>query len=75
MKENGKPKVKEEILQRNTAKTVKNNRYQQRVSQFQQNRFFRNNEGRFYKQIDGIEEGEEVVIPHGQEAKTFWTDI
>ena len=45
------------------------------MSQFQQNRFFRNNEGRFYKQIDGNEEGEEIVIPDAQEAKTFWTDI
>ena len=46
------------------------------MSQFQQNRFFRNNEGRFYyKQIDGSEEREEIVIPDAQEAKTFWTDI
>ena len=48
MKEKGKPKVKEEILQRVKAKTGKVNRYQERVSQFQQNRFFRNNEGQFY---------------------------
>ena len=75
LKEKGKPKVKEEILQRITAKTAKINRYQQRVSQFQQNRFFRNNEGQFYKQIDGSEEGEEIVILDAQEAKTFWTDI
>ena len=46
------------------------------MSQFQQNRFFRSNEGRFYyKQIDGSEEREEIVIPDAQEAKTFWTDI
>ena len=49
LKEKGKQKVKEEILQRIKAKTAKINRYQQRVSQFQQNKFFRNNEGRFYK--------------------------
>ena len=48
MKEKWKPKVKEEILQRIKAKSGKVNRYQQRVSQFQQNRFFRNNEGQFY---------------------------
>ena len=75
LKEKGKPKVKEEILQRIKAKTPKINRYQQRVSQFQQNKLFRNNEGRFYKQIDGSEEGDELVIPDAQEAKTFWTDI
>ena len=62
-------------MQITKAKTGKINRYQQRVSQFQQNRFFRNNEGRFYKQIDGSEEEEEIVILDAQEAKTFWTDI
>ena len=60
-KERGRPKVKEEILQRIKAKTAKINRYQQRVSQFQQNRLFRNNEGRFYKQTDGSEEGEKIA--------------
>ena len=45
------------------------------MSQFQQNRSSINNEGRFYKQIDGSEEGEEIVIPDAQEAKAFWTDI
>ena len=63
LKKKGKPKEKKKILQRIKAKTAKINRYQQRVSQFQQNKFFRNNEGRFYKQIDGSEEGEEIVIP------------
>ena len=36
---------------------------------------FRDNEGEFYKEIDRSEEGEEIVIPDAQEAKTFWTDI
>ena len=75
LKEKGKPKVKEEILQRNKAKTAKFNKYQLRLSQFQLNRFFKNNEGCIYRQIDGSEEGEEIVIPDAQEAKTFWTDI
>ena len=48
------------------AKTVKINRYQQGVSQFQQNRFFRNNEGRFDEQIDESEEGGEMEIPDTQ---------
>ena len=34
LKEKGKPKVKEEILQRIKVKTAKINRYQQRVCQF-----------------------------------------
>ena len=45
------------------------------MSQFQHNRFFRNNDGPFYKQIDGSKEGEEIVIPSAQEGKTYWTDI
>ena len=45
------------------------------MTQFQQNRFFRNNEDQFYKQIVESEEGEEIVIPDAQEAKTFLTDI
>ena len=45
------------------------------MSQFQQNRFFRNNEGWFYWQINGGKKGDEIVIPDAQEAKTFWTDI
>ena len=40
LKEKGKPKAKGEILQRIKVKTAKISRYQQRVSQFQQNSFF-----------------------------------
>ena len=75
LKDKEKPEVKKEILQRIKAKTAEINRYQQRVFKFQQNRVFRNNWGRFYKQIDGREEGEEVAIPDAKETKTFWTDI
>ena len=74
-KEKGKAKVKDEILQRIKAKIPKINRHQQRVSQFSRNRFFRNNEGRFYKQIDWSEEAKGIVIPDAQEAKACWTDI
>ena len=75
LKEREKPKVKEEILQGFKAKTGKINRCQQTVTQFQQNSFFRDNEDQFRSQIDGREEGEEIVIPDAQEAKTFWTEI
>ena len=63
LKDKEKRKVKEEILLIIKAKTDKINRYQQRMRQFQHNRFFRNNEGRFYRQINGTEKGEEIVIP------------
>ena len=45
------------------------------MSQFQQNRFSGNNEGRFYKKIDGSEQGEDTLTHDAQEAKTFWIDI
>lgn len=74
--------MKDEILQKIKAKTLKINqgrlwinRYQQRASEFQQNRFFRNNDGWFYKQLDGSEEGEGIVILDAQEAKALWRDI
>ena len=75
LKEKGTSKVKEQILQRIKVRIDNINRYQQRLNQLQQNRFFRNNEGRFYKQIDGSEEREEMIIPDVQEAKIFWTVI
>ena len=75
LKKKGKRKVKEEILPRIRVKLAKIIGYQERVSQFQQHRFFRNDEVWFYKQIDGGEEREEMVVPNAQEAKTFWTDI
>ena len=75
LKEKGKTKAKEEILQRIKEKTANINRYQQRVCQFQQNRFFWNNEGLFYNQRDESEEREKILIPDTQEAKTFWKDI
>ena len=70
-KEKEKQKVKEVILQRTKAKAATTNRYQQRVTQFQENRFSRTNEGQFYTQIDQSEEAEEIVIPDAQETKTF----
>ena len=74
MKEKRQAKVKEEILRRIKAKTAKIKGYQQRVSQFQQNRFFINNKSWFNNEVYGSEEGEEIVILDAQEVKTFWTD-
>ena len=41
------------------------------MRQFQHNRFFGNNEGRFYRQMNESETGEEIAIPDAQEAETF----
>ena len=47
LNEKGNPQVKEEILLGIKVKSSKINRYQQRMSQFQQKSLFRNNEGDF----------------------------
>ena len=49
MKQKGLPSTKEIICQRIKAKAAKTERYNQRISQFQQNRLFANNERGFYQ--------------------------
>ena len=67
--------AKEEIRQKIKAKTGKITRYQQRVSQYQQNRLFRNNEGRFYQQLNNESEHLENEVPDAETARNFWSDI
>ena len=52
MKMKGLKVVREEIKQRIKAKVGKITRYQNRLSQYQQNRMFNNNEGRFYQRLN-----------------------
>ncbi len=52
IKQKGLQTTKEIICQRIKAKAGKLKRYNQRISQFQQNRLFNNNEGRFYQQLN-----------------------
>ena len=52
IKQKGLQTTKEIISQRIKAKVAKIKRYNQRISQFQQNRLFSNNEGRFYQQLN-----------------------
>ena len=67
--------VKEEIRQKIKAKTGKITRYQQRVSQFQQNRVFGNDEGRFYQQLNNESEHFENKVPDAETERNFWSDI
>ena len=67
--------VKEEIRQKIKAKTGKITRYQQRVSQYKQNRLFRNNERRFYQQLNNESEHLENEVPDAETARNFWSDI
>ena len=48
----------EEIRQQIKSKRGKFNRYKNRISQYQQNRTFRNNERMFYKKLNGNENNE-----------------
>ena len=75
IKQRGLQTTKEIICQRIKAKAAKIKRYNQRMSQFQQNRLFNNNEGRFYQQLNNDQGWEESEAPDPEEAKTFWSDI
>ena len=76
IKHKGLHVAKEEIRQRIKAKTAKISRYQQRINQYQQNRMFRNNESRFYKQLNNdTGRTNENAIPDADESRKFWSDI
>ena len=68
--------VKEEIRQRIKAKIAMISRYQQRINQYQQNRMFKNNESRFYQQLNNEDEqNKDNAIPDADESKQFWSEI
>eukprot|EP00112_Aurelia_sp_Birch-Aquarium-sp1_P022216 Seg6175.2 transcript_id=Seg6175.2/GoldUCD/mRNA.D3Y31 product="hypothetical protein" protein_id=Seg6175.2/GoldUCD/D3Y31 len=75
IKQKGLQIAKEEIRQRIKAKTAKISRYQQRINQYQQNRMFRNNESRFYQQLNNDELNKENATPDADESKQFWSEI
>ena len=65
--------VAEEIKQRIIAKKEKVKRYQNRINQFHQNRTFQNNQGKFYKNLNG--ETQQSDVPDADEAKEFWKGV
>ena len=67
--------VREAIKQRMAAKTGKIKRYQQRINQFQRNRLFGNNEGKFYQNFNAENEYQDSEAPEGKDAINFWSDI
>ena len=76
IKQKGLHVAKEEIRQKIKAKTSKISRHQQRLNQYQQNRLFRNNDSRFYKQLNNeTERTNENTIPDADESRKFWSDI
>ena len=75
MKQKSPRTAREEIKQRIAAKTGKIKRYQQRIHQFQQNRLFINNEGRFYQNLNAENEHQDSEAPDANDAKNFWSNI
>ena len=73
LKEKGENTVLEVISQRIKAKQGKINRYNNRISQYQQNRMFQNNEGNFYRKLNGA--GKQTENEPLDEAKKFWQNI
>ena len=65
--------VKEELKQRITAKATKVKRYDNRINQFQDNRNFQTNQGRFFKNLEGKEE--RTKPPNAEDATAFWKGI
>ena len=61
-----------ELKQRLTAKATKVKRYNNRKKQFQDNRNFQTNQERFFKNLEGKEER---TIPNAEDAATFWKGI
>ena len=75
LKEKGENTVLEVISQRIKAKQGKINRYNNRISQYQQNRMFQNNEGNFYRKLNGAGKQTENEPLDAEEAKKFWQNI
>ena len=63
----------EELKQRITAKANKVKQYDNRIKQFQDNRNFETNQGRFFKNLEGKEERTKPLNP--EDATAFWKRI
>ena len=66
--------VLEELKQRILAKAAKIKRYDQRRTQYKQNILFKQDQKRFYQELNGTARNENV-IPDADESKKFWSDI
>ena len=65
--------VMEELKQRITTKATKVKRYGNRIKQFQDNRNFQTNQGRFFKNLEGKKE--RTKPPNAEDATAFWKGI
>ena len=62
--------VREEMKQRIKALGAKIKRFNSRINQYQQNRMFIKNQGRFFQQLNNEEENHQYEIPNPVEAET-----
>ena len=67
--------VGEEIKQRIQAKGLKIRRYNNRINQYQQNRLFNNNEGKFYKLVNNEGQSRESELPDKEGTTKFRSEI
>ena len=73
LRRKGFTQVIEELKQRITAKASKVKRYDNRTKQFQNNRNFQTNQGRFFKTLEGKEK--RTKPPNAEDATAFWKGI
>ena len=71
--EEGLITVSEELKQRITAKAAKISRFKARIEQFRQNNLFKNNQGRFYDELNGT--AETNIAPDKGSSIEFWSKI
>ena len=67
--------VREEMKQRIKAAGAKIKRFNSRINQYQQNRMFANNQGRFFQRLSHEEENHQYEIPNSVEAQPFRSGI
>ena len=74
MKKKGINLVIEELRQSLIGKKTKVKRYEQRISQFRQNKLFQVNQKQVYTELNGEKQGDRI-IPNSDDNIKFWNDI
>ena len=70
------PVTREEVQERIKAKNNKIKRYQSRINQYQQNRTFKNNQGKFYRELNsGGRNYGTAEVPDKKETQEFLENI
>ena len=76
MKRKGLPVIRQEIKERIKGKDNKIKRYQSKINQHQQNRTFKNYQGKIYRKLNsGGRNYETTEVPNKKEAQEFWGSI